>query len=153
MQIEARIDQDQVISKDLTLWNQQGSQVVRGQMMVLPVGDTFMFVKPFYLQASNARMPQLKKIVIAAGNRLVYEDTYDQALASLSGTAVAPRALPGEAAIPQVSAGAAAGGGQVVPGSTTAPLSPRDAAILDHLEKLRKEIEALETELKKSQQK
>jgi uncharacterized membrane protein (UPF0182 family) len=149
MQIEARIDQDQVISKDLSLWNQQGSQVVRGQMMVLPVGDTFVFVKPFYLQASNARMPQLKKIVIAAGNRLVYEDTYDQALAALSGTAVTPRSLPGEAAIPQQPANTGtAPAGQA---STPAPLSPRDAVLLDHLEKLRKEIDALETELKKSQ--
>jgi uncharacterized membrane protein (UPF0182 family) len=141
MQIEARIDQDQVISKDLTLWNQQGSQVVRGQMMVIPVDDTFLFVKPFYLQASNARMPQLKKIVIAAGNRLVYEDTYDQALASLSGTAVAPRALPGEPPNP-------AAGAIVTTTTSPTPLSPRDAVILDHLQKLRKELDALEAELK-----
>jgi len=145
MQIEARIDQDQVISKDLTLWNQQGSQVVRGQMMVIPVDDTFVFVKPFYLQAANARMPQLKKIVIAAGNRLVYEDTYDQALASLSGTSVAPRVLHAEAANPPATATAAAQ-------PTPAGVSPRDAAILDHLQKLRKEIDALESELKKAQQ-
>ena len=146
MQIEARIDQDQIISKDLTLWNQQGSQVVRGQMMVLPVDDTFLFVKPFYLQASNARMPQLKKIVIAAGNRLIYEDTYDQALATLSGTAISPRVLPGEIAPPAVARTAAT--------STAAltPVSARDTAILDHLQKLRKEIDALEGELKKAQQ-
>ena len=139
MQIEARIDQDQVISKDLTLWNQQGSQVVRGQMMVIPVDDTFLFVKPFYLQASNARMPQLKKIVIAAGNRLIYEDTYDQALAVLSGTAITPRALPGEPVNPPAT-----------PATIVSPTLPanRDAVILDHLQKLRKEIDALETELK-----
>ena len=139
MQIEARIDQDQVISKDLTLWNQQGSQVVRGQMMVIPVDDTFLFVKPFYLQASNARMPQLKKIVIAAGNRLIYEDTYDQALAVLSGTAITPRALPGEPVNPPATAATIA---------SPAPPANRDAVILDHLQKLRKEIDALETELK-----
>ncbi|HEY3739719.1 MAG TPA: UPF0182 family protein [Bryobacteraceae bacterium] len=149
MQIEARIDQDQTISKDLSLWNQQGSQVVRGQMMVLPVDDTFVFVKPFYLQASNARMPQLKKIVIAAGSRLVYEDTYDQALASLSGSAVETRALPGEAASTQPAAGTT----PAAQTSTSAPLSPRDALILEHLEKLRKDIDSLETELKKSQPK
>ena len=139
MQIEARIDQDQVISKDLTLWNQQGSQVVRGQMMVIPVDDTFLFVKPFYLQASNARMPQLKKIVIAAGNRLIYEDTYDQALAVLSGIAITPRALPGEPVNPPATAATIA---------SPAPPANRDAVILDHLQKLRKEIDALETELK-----
>ena len=84
MQIEARINQDQNISKDLTLWNQQGSQVLRGQMLVLPVGDTFLYVDPIYIQATEARMPQLKKVVLAVGNRLIYADTYDQALAQLS---------------------------------------------------------------------
>ena len=77
MQIGARINQDQNISKDLTLWNQQGSQVLRGQMLVLPVGNTFLYVDPIYIQATEARMPQLKKVVLAVGNRLIYADTYD----------------------------------------------------------------------------
>lgn len=85
MQIEARINQDQFISKDLSLWNQQGSQVLRGQMLVLPVDDTFVYIEPIYLQAAEARMPQLKKVVIAVGNSLIYEDTYEQALAALAG--------------------------------------------------------------------
>jgi uncharacterized membrane protein (UPF0182 family) len=84
MQIGARINQDQTISKDLTLWNQQGSQVLRGQTLVLPVGNTFLYVEPLYIQASEARMPQLKKVVLAIGNTLIYRDTYDQALAELS---------------------------------------------------------------------
>ena len=87
MQIAARINQDQNISKDLTLWNQQGSQVVRGQTLVLPVDDTFLYVEPIYIQATEARMPQLKKVVLAEGNTLIYADTYEQALAQLSGTA------------------------------------------------------------------
>src|SRR6201999_4532816 len=81
MQIAARINQDQNISKDLTLWNQQGSQVLRGQTLVLPVGNTFLYVDPIYIQATEARMPQLKKVVPAVGNRLIYADTYDEALA------------------------------------------------------------------------
>ena len=85
MQIGARINQDQTISKDLTLWNQQGSQVLRGQTLVLPVGNTFLYVEPLYIQASEARMPQLKKVVLAIGNTLIYRDTYEQALAELSG--------------------------------------------------------------------
>ena len=84
MQIGARINQDQTISKDLTLWNQQGSQVLRGQILVLPVGNTFLYVDPIYIQATEARMPQLKKVVLAVGNRLIYTDTYDEALAQLS---------------------------------------------------------------------
>ncbi len=85
MQVEARINQDQNISKDLTLWNQQGSQVLRGQMLVLPIEHTFLYVEPIYLQASQAKMPQLKKIALAMGNTLVYADTYQQALEQLAG--------------------------------------------------------------------
>ena len=85
MQVEARINQDQNISKDLTLWNQQGSQVLRGQMLVLPIENTFLYVEPIYIQASQAKMPQLKKVALAMGNNLVYSDTYPQALAQLAG--------------------------------------------------------------------
>ncbi|MCX6623816.1 MAG: UPF0182 family protein, partial [Acidobacteria bacterium] len=75
LQIEAKINQDQNISKDLTLWNQQGSQVLRGQMLVLPVDNTFLYVEPIYIQASQASMPQLKKVALAIGNRIIYADT------------------------------------------------------------------------------
>ena len=85
MQINARINQDQNISKDLTLWGQQGSQVLQGQTLVLPVGDTFLYISPLYLAATQARMPQLKKVVLAVGNRLIYTDTYEQARAQLTG--------------------------------------------------------------------
>lgn len=84
LQIEARINQDQNISKDLTLWNQQGSQVLRGQLLVLPVDNTFLYVAPIYIQASEARMPQLKKVALAMGDVLVYADTYDEALQQLA---------------------------------------------------------------------
>ncbi len=83
MQIEARINQDQVIAKDLSLWNQQGSQVLRGQMLTLPIENTFLYIEPIYIQAAEAKMPQLRKVVVAMGNKLIYEDTYDQALAQL----------------------------------------------------------------------
>ncbi len=91
MQIDARISQDQNISKDLTLWNQQGSQVLRGQTLVLPIDKSFLYVEPIYIQASQASMPQLKKVALAMGNMLAYADTYEQALsqliAELQGTA------------------------------------------------------------------
>lgn len=85
MQIEARINQDQTISKDLTLWNQQGSSVLRGHLLTLPIENTFVYIEPIYIQASEARMPQLRKVVVAMGNRLIYTDTYDEALAALYG--------------------------------------------------------------------
>jgi uncharacterized protein len=97
MQISARINQDQTISKDLTLWNQHGSQVLRTQTLVLPVGDTFLYVDPIYIQATEARMPQLKKVVLAVGNRLIYADTYGQAMAQLGAGAAAPAAAPAPA--------------------------------------------------------
>jgi uncharacterized membrane protein (UPF0182 family) len=87
MQVGARVNQDQNISKDLTLWNQQGSQVLRGQMLVLPVGNTFLYVDPIYIQATEARMPQLKKVVLVVGSQLIYADTYEQALTQLTGGA------------------------------------------------------------------
>ena len=90
MQMDARINQDHNISKDLTLWNQQGSQVLRGQMLVLPIDHTFLYVEPIYIQASQAKMPQLKKVALAMGNNLVYSDTYEQALAQLAGEKLPP---------------------------------------------------------------
>jgi uncharacterized membrane protein (UPF0182 family) len=127
MQIEARINQDQNISKDLTLWNQQGSQVLRGQMLVLPMGQTFLYVEPIYIQASQAKMPQLKKVALAMGNNLVYADTYQEALAQLAG-----EKLPSAPAIPAT--------GQP-PTTTAAPPSTqtdaRVAQIRQHLARYR----------------
>lgn len=85
MQIKARINQDQNIAKDLTLWNQQGSKVIRGQLMVLPIDDTFLYVEPIYLQAAQAPMPQLRKVALATGSNIAYADTYQEALAQLAG--------------------------------------------------------------------
>ena len=82
-QIEAQINQEQQIARDLTLWNQQGSRVLRGEMIAMPVGDSFLYVESIYIQAESARMPQLRKVVLAMGDRLVYEDTFEQALARL----------------------------------------------------------------------
>jgi hypothetical protein len=84
-QIEAFINQDQTISKDLTLWSQQGSEVLRGQVLVLPIENSFLYVEPIYIQASGARMPQLKKVALAMGDHLAYADTYEQALSQLIG--------------------------------------------------------------------
>jgi uncharacterized membrane protein (UPF0182 family) len=102
MQVEARINQDQNISKDLTLWNQQGSQVLRGQMLVLPIENSFLYVEPIYLQSNQAKMPQLKKVALAMGNTLIYTDTYQQALDQLGGTKAGstPAAVAGSPAPP-----------------------------------------------------
>ena len=101
-QIESRINQDQNIAKDLTLWNQQGSSVIRGDILALPVGDSFLYVESIYIQAQSARMPQLKKVVLAMGNRLIYEDTFERALSRLgAGSNLPPLPLVTEAGEPQ----------------------------------------------------
>jgi len=154
MQIAARINQDQTISKDLTLWNQQGSQVLRGQTLVLPVGDTFLYVAPIYIQATESRMPQLKKVVLAVGNRLIYADTYDEALGQLSSGA---QQLIQQATAPPPPAGA---GPAAAPAPQPAP-DARLARVREHLRRYRdlsaqgkwseagKELEAIEAEVGK----
>ena len=120
-QIESRINQDQNISKDLSLWNQQGSRVLRGDIIALPVGESFLYVESIYIQAETARMPQLKKVVLAMGNRLIYEDSFEQALSELSGGDVYLAAsLPG---------GDQAGGGSPQASEGAAPASPRESAV------------------------
>jgi hypothetical protein len=139
MQIESRIDQDQNISKDLTLWNQQGSHVLRGNIISLPVTGGFLYVESIYIQANEARMPQLKKVVLAMGDRLIYRDTFEQALAELVGGGLPGKAAPGAVVTAgQPSAAPAA------PGSDAAAMADRVRQIRDQAEQLVKELEQLE---------
>ncbi|MGH9486259.1 MAG: UPF0182 family protein [Terriglobales bacterium] len=84
LQIQSRVDQNRNISKDLSLWNQQGSRVIRTATLVLPVGGTFVYVDPIYIQAPQAQLPELKKMVLAVGNRLVYSNDLPNAIATLA---------------------------------------------------------------------
>jgi uncharacterized membrane protein (UPF0182 family) len=143
LQIEARIDSDQNISKDLSLWNQQGSQVLRGNLLVLPVGDTFVYVEPIYLQSPQAKMPQLKRVVVAMGNRLIYGDTYEQALAALAGGQPPPDTTPAGTAVESSS------GAQPPPApAQPAGRDPRLEAAREQIRRLRKQIDELEALLK-----
>ncbi len=83
MQIQARIDQDASISKDLSLWNQQGSSVIRGNLIVLPLQNSLIYTEPFFLQATHSRMPELKRVVVASQERLGYGESFSEALADL----------------------------------------------------------------------
>lgn len=110
LQIQSRVDQDRDISKDLSLWNQQGSRVLRGTTLVLPVDETFLYVEPIYIQATQARLPELKKVVLAVGNRLVYADDLDQAVAMLAQPAPNPNAPAGMGGMGAAVAGPPAAG-------------------------------------------
>jgi uncharacterized protein len=139
MQVESRIDQDQNISKDLTLWNQQGSHVLRGNIIALPVTGGFLYVESIYIQAAEARMPQLKKVVLAMGDRLIYRDTFEQALADLRGTSEPSK--PALAAVTAAAPAATASTGQDLPA-----LSARLRRLREQAEELARELDALEKE-------
>jgi uncharacterized membrane protein (UPF0182 family) len=156
LQVEALINQDQNISKDLTLWNQQGSQVLRSQILTLPIDQTFLYVAPIYIQAAQARMPQLKKVALVRGSTLIYADTYEAALAQLQSI---QGGKPVQAPAPSSATGSAA-----PPESTSAAPAPSDTRIENirsHLQRYRelsaqgkwadagKELEAVESAVKR----
>ncbi len=84
-QIEARIDQNAQLSGQLTLWNQQGSHVVRGSLLVIPSGRALLYAEPIYLQAQQSPMPELRLVVLALQDKLAYGTTFRAALAALFG--------------------------------------------------------------------
>ena len=88
LQIEARIDQNAQLSGQLTLWNQQGSHVRRGALLVIPTGKALLYAEPIYLQAERSPMPELRLVVLALQDRLAYGPTFESAMASLFGGTV-----------------------------------------------------------------
>jgi uncharacterized protein len=85
LQIEARIDQNAQLSGQLTLWNQQGSHVRRGALLVIPTGRALLYAEPIYLQAERSPMPELRLVVLALQDRLAYGPTFESAMAALFG--------------------------------------------------------------------
>src|SRR5262249_25998337 len=99
VQIEARIDQNAQLSSQFTLWNQQGSRVLRGHLLVVPIGRSVMFVEPIYLQAEHSPMPELRIVVLATHEKLVSAATFSEAMTNLFGEAAtqAPPTQAGQA--------------------------------------------------------
>jgi uncharacterized membrane protein (UPF0182 family) len=117
-QIVNRILQDQVISPQITLWNQQGSQVIWGTLMVIPVEESLIYVRPLYLRSSGGRIPELTRVIVAYENRIVMETTLEAGLARLFGGSVPPAAPSGtETRAP----GAGPGAAPAVAGAPGAP--------------------------------
>ncbi len=124
MQIEARIDQDENISQWITLRNQQGSQVLRGDLLVIPIKDSILYVEPIYLQAIQTHLPELKQVIVAFGKKLAMKEDLRTALykvfnvksgmektaARAAARGETPRTKPGQA------------------GSTAAPIPPEATA-------------------------
>jgi uncharacterized membrane protein (UPF0182 family) len=109
-QIEARIDQDAEISQQLTLWSQMGSTVIRGNLLVIPIEDSLLYIEPLYLAAERGSLPELRRVIVAYGNRLAMAPNLEAALARIFGQAMeaapAPATLaPEPGAIPGAAPG------------------------------------------------
>lgn len=102
VQIEARIDQNAQLSAQFTLWNQMGSRVIRGHLLVIPIGRSLLFVEPVYLQAERSPMPELRLVVLATQEKLAYGQSFAEAMNSLFGeAAVKPPAQEPNQGAPQ----------------------------------------------------
>jgi uncharacterized membrane protein (UPF0182 family) len=100
-QIQARINQDGNVSAQFTLWNQAGSSVVRGNLLVLPMGDSILYVEPIFLQSTSSSQPEFKRVIVASQSRVAFAETLDQAISQVLG----------EASVPPPEGGGGGGGG------------------------------------------
>ncbi len=118
-QIEARIDQDPTISAQVSLWNQSGSKVIRGNLIVIPVGDALIYLQPVYLQSTSSKFPEFQRIVVASPSTVVWGQTLTEALHLLlqARGGPAPSPTPGGTPVPGTSPS---------PGPTVAPGLPSD---------------------------
>ncbi|MBP8001414.1 MAG: UPF0182 family protein [Chloroflexi bacterium] len=108
IQVQARIDQTPEISEQFTLWNQSGSRVTRGNLIVIPINDSFLYVEPVYLQAETSALPELKRVIVASGSHIAMRETLAAALTALLEDepiiVEAPVATPEPAATPTAEA-------------------------------------------------
>ncbi len=113
-QIESRIDQEPTISSSLSLWNQQGSRVIRGNLLVIPLGNAFLYVEPLFLQANQGQIPELKRVILADSTDVTMQATFPEALQALFSGA------PSNGASGVPSTGAAGAPAATATGSATA---------------------------------
>jgi hypothetical protein len=106
-QIENRINQNTEVARQITLWDQRGSQVIRGDLLVIPIEESLVYVQPLYLQAEGGRIPELKRVIVAYQNRVVMQETLEGALTELFGGSKGPRQPPAAVAAGAGAAGAA----------------------------------------------
>ena len=123
LQIEARIDQNAQLSGQLSLWNQQGSRVRRGALLVIPIGRALLYAEAIYLQADRSPMPELRLVVLALQDRLVYAPTFEAALADLFGGA--------QPVVPSTPAAGAAEAAPQRPATAPGPAAPDVDALIN----------------------
>jgi uncharacterized membrane protein (UPF0182 family) len=89
-QIQARINQDSTVSAQFTLWSRAGSSVVRGDLLVLPMCDSILYVEPIFLRSTESSFPEFKRVILASQNRLAFAETIEQGLSQILGETVVP---------------------------------------------------------------
>jgi len=140
LQIESRIDQDTEISKQLSLWDQKGSSVIRGNLLALPIGGNFLYVEPIYLQSDKGgSIPEMKRVVLAYQDRLVMTENIGSALTQLFGEGAPQPTTPG----------------QSIPTPAESPQTPITevdepnlVSIIDQMNQIRTLLDSLEIQLK-----
>ncbi|MGH2364005.1 MAG: UPF0182 family protein, partial [Chloroflexota bacterium] len=139
-QIQSRIDQNPTISQQLSLWNQQGSHVLHGNLLVIPVGRSFLYVEPLYLQSqSGSALPELKRVIVADGNNIAMATTLQAALNDIfSGAAAAPP----PPLVVNANAGKASPSASASP-SPTASAKPRSSSAASPLPNVPPQVAAL----------
>lgn len=93
-QVVNRINQDTEVARQISLWDQRGSEVIRGELLVIPIEESLIYVQPLYLRAQGGRIPELKRVVVAHENRVAMEETLEAGLARLFGGAMLASAAP-----------------------------------------------------------
>jgi uncharacterized membrane protein (UPF0182 family) len=137
IQVNARIDQNAQLSSQLTLWNQQGSRVQRGNLLIVPLGRGLLYVEPIYLQAERSPMPELRLVVLATQDRIAFAPTFAEALSSLFGNnAGAKPSQPSAGGAPQNAAPQQGAPAQQGAAPTESELIDRAASDLADYQKL-----------------
>jgi uncharacterized membrane protein (UPF0182 family) len=114
-QIEAKIDADPTISSQISLWNQSGSKVIRGNLIVMPVQDSLIYLQPVYLQSTSSAFPELQKVILASSTKVVWGNTLAESLRSLLGIAPGPSPSPSPSPTPGPGPSASPGPGPTPP--------------------------------------
>lgn len=140
LQIESRIDQNPDISKQLSLWDQKGSSVIRGNLLALPIGGNFLYVEPIYLQSDKGgSIPEMKRIILAYQDQLVMTENLGTGLSQLFGEGVPQLTTPGQSK-------------NIIPPTQPQPSNNQNASninsILDQMNQIRSLLDNLETQLK-----
>ncbi len=139
-QVESRIDQDTAISAQFSLWDQSGSRVIRGNLLMIPIGRGNLFVEPIYLQAATSQLPELKRVVVVNGNRIAMEPSLERSLEVIFGAA-AP-SLPGTTPPEPVGGGATLPARTPTPGATRPAGTPTPVGTPSNISELAREADA-----------